>query len=142
MTNQEIIERVRNAKKGRCIHLTKVKPLGNGIVKESEMVIRLGVNYQNLSMNEGRVTGGLKWGHWVEGLENLVLEHKGQYYLRITSKTPEHPEDGADVVSTRYLKGSKILSKEDVIAEVGSKPLEGRAAPVYNIKFENIVSIG
>ena len=84
LTNQEIIERVRNAKKGRYTHLTKVKPLGNGIVKESEMVIRLGVNYQNLSMNEGRVTGGLKWGHWVEGLENLVLEHKGQYYLRVT----------------------------------------------------------
>lgn len=55
---------------------------------------------------------------------------------------PEHPEDGADVVFTRYLKGSKVLSKEDVIAEVGDKVLQGSGAPVYNIKFENIVSIG
>ena len=142
MTNQEIIEKIKAARKGSYIKLTKIKDLGRGITKESDMVIRLGVRYSNLAMNAGKETGSLKWGHWVEGLENLVLEHKGNYYLRVTSKTPENPDEGADVVATRYLKGSKALTKEMVLSEVGESVFKGSGAPVYNIKFENIVSIG
>lgn len=142
MTNQEIINKVLQAKKGRYIKLTKVKDLGNGARKESDMVIRLGVSYAKMGINEGRETGGLKWGHWIDGLEGLVLEHKGNYYLRVTSTDPAHPDSGADVVATRYLVNGQPASKEQVIALVGEKPLSGSGSPVYNVKFENIVSIG
>ena len=142
MTNQEIIAKVLEAKKGRYISLCKAKDLGEGVVKETDMVIRLGVSYANMSINEGKQTGGLKWGKWVEGLENLVLEHKGNYYLRITSTTPENPESGADVIATRYLLNGQIISREDAIAIVGEKKMSGNASPVYNIKFENILRLG
>ena len=142
MTYQEIIDKIKEAKKGSYIKLTKVKDLGEGVVKESDMVIRLGVSYANMAINKDRITQPLKWGHWVEGLENLVLEHKGQYYLRITSKDPEHPESGADVIATRYMRGDKSISKEEALQIVGEKNMSSSASSVYNIKFCNIVSIG
>lgn len=142
MTNQEILTKVMEAKRGRYISLSKCKDLGNGVVKESDMVIRLGVNYANMSINEGKQTGSLPWGHWIEGLENLVLEHKGNYYLRITSINPENPESGADVIATRYLLNGELISKESALQIVGEKKMRVSASPVYNLKFENIIRIG
>ena len=46
------------------------------------------------------------------GLENLVIEHKGNYYLRITSTDPSNPESGADVIATRYLMDGAEVSKK------------------------------
>ena len=140
MTNQEILTKLAEAKKGRYINLTKVKDLGQGIVKESDMVIRLGVAYSNMKINEDRQTGQLPWGHWVEGLENLVIEHKGNFYLRISSTDPANPESGADVVATRYLKDGAEITKHDVLTLVGEQ--KGSASPVYNVKFENILKLG
>ena len=142
MTNQEILTRLAESKKGRYINLTKSKDLGQGIIKESDMVIRLGVAYANMQINEDRQTGQLPWGKWVEGLENLVVEHKGNYYLRITSTDPANPESGADVIATRYLMNGQEISKEQVIAIVGETKLSGSASPVYNVKFENIIKLG
>ena len=140
MTNQEILTKLAEAKKGRYINLTKVKDLGQGIVKESDMVIRLGVAYSNMKINENKQTGQLPWGHWVEGLENLVIEHKGKFYLRISSTDPANPESGADVVATRYLKDGAEITKHDVLTLVGEQ--KGSASPVYNVKFENILKLG
>ena len=142
LTNEQIIEAIKNVKKGTYLQLTKQKDLGEGIIKETDMRIRIGVSYQNLSINEGREVKNLPWGHWVEGLENLVLEHKGNYYLRITSTNPEHPDEGDDVLATRYIKDNETISKDEAMKIVGEKHMKGSASPVYNIKFENIVRIG
>lgn len=140
MTNQEILTKLAEAKKGRYINLTKSKDLGQGIVKESDMVIRLGVSYANMQINENRQTGSLPWGKWVEGLENLVIEHKGNYYLRITSTDPANPESGADVIATRYLMNGVEVTKQEVRALIGEE--KGGASPVYNVKFDNILKLG
>ena len=106
------------------------------------MVIRLGVAFANMGINKDRETGGLPWGRWVEGLENLVIEHKGKYYLRISSTNPEHPETGADVIRTTYVRGDEILDKEQALDIVGEKAMKTSASPVYNVKFENIIRVG
>lgn len=142
MTNQEILAKLAQVKKGRYINFTKIKDLGNGIIKESDMVIRLGVAYANMKINANRETGPLPWGKWVEGLENLVVEHKGKYYLRITSTNPANPGSGADVIATRYLLNGQEISKEQVIAMIGEEKLATKPSPVYNVKFENIIRIG
>lgn len=142
MTNQEILTKLAEIKKGSYIKLTKKKDLGEGVTKESDMVIRLGVSYANLAANEGKQTGSLPWGHWVEGLENLVVEHKGNYYLRITSKNPEDVEHSSDVIATRYLLNNAEISKEAAVAIVGEKKFESKPSMVYNIKFENILALG
>lgn len=142
MTNQEILNALTEVKKGRYISLCKKKDLGEGIVKESDMVIRLGVNYANMSVNANHETGSLPWGHWVSGLENLVVEHKGNYYLRVTSTNPENLESGADVIATRYIKDGREISKEEAITIIGEKKITSKPSIVYNIKFENIIRIG
>lgn len=142
MTNQEIMAKVIEAKKGRYVSLTKMKDLGSGVVKETDMVIRLGVSYANMSINADKQTGSLPWGKWVEGLENLVIEHKGNYYLRVSSTTPENPDSGADVIATRYLLNGEEISRMDALSIVGEKKMSGNASPVYNLKFENILRLG
>lgn len=134
MTNQEILNKMGNVKKGRYVSLKKKKDLGEGIEKISDLVIRLGVEFANMKINEGREVGSLPWGHWVEGLEGLVIEHKGNYYLRVTSS---YSNNGKSI----YLKDGQEISKEAVIALLGEKKVLGQAADVYNIKFENILEL-
>ena len=142
MNAQEILQKLQNTKKGTYVSLTKVKDLGNGITKESDMRIRVGVSYKNLKVNQEKETQSLPWGKWVEGLENLVVEHKGNYYLRITSTNPGDLENSNDVIATRYIKNGVEISKEEVISEIGEKKLVSNPSMVYNIKFENIIRIG
>ena len=135
MNNQEILNKLNNIKKGRFISLKKKKDLGEGITKISDLVIRLGVEYANMQINEGRQVGSLPWGHWVEGLEGLVIEHKGTYYLRVASSYSNNNK------SYYYLNGKEI-SKEEVINLLGEKKLHTGNPDVYNIKFQNIIQLG
>lgn len=153
MTNKEIIAKILEAKKGRYINFTKEKDLGEGVRKETDMKIRLGVNYSNMKINKDKEVGPLPWGHYLPGLENLVIEHTKvdkktgetigpNYYLRISSCTPEHPDSGADVIATRYYKDGVEITKAEALAIVGEKKMESHASAVYNVKFENIIKIG
>ena len=154
MTNDEIIAKVKEAVKGRYINFTKEKDLGEGYRKVTDMVIRLGVDYSHMKINAEKETGSLPWGHWVPGLQNLVIEHTKvdkktgeylgtSYYLRISSCTPEHPDSGADVIATRYYDAQgREVSKEEVVSVIGEKKMESHASAVYNVKFENIIKIG
>lgn len=141
MENIDILNKLATVKNGRYISLTKSKDLGNGVSKISKMVLRKGIKAGNTSLYAEHKPGPLPWGHWVEGLENLVIEHKGNYYLRVTSKTPEDPENGADVISTEYILNGMVISKEEATSIVGEKKMNGTAAPFYNIKFANILEI-
>ena len=142
MNAQEILQKLKNTKKGTYVSLTKVKDLGNDIIKESDMRIRVGVNYKNLKANKNKEIQPLPWGKWVKGLENLVVEHKGNYYLRITSTNPNDLEKASDVIATRYIQNGKEISKEEVINQIGEKKLTSNPSIVYNIKFDNIIRIG
>lgn len=142
MTNQQILQKLANVKKGRYISLTKKKDLGQGIIKESDMRIRLGITFANMKVNENKEIGSLPWGQWVEGLENLVVEHKGNYYLRITTTNPNDLESANDVIATRYIKDGELISKEEVVSLIGEKKLISKPSLVYNIKFDNILRLG
>ena len=135
MENQQILNALKNHKKGTYVNLTKTKDYGNGLIKETDMVIRLGVSFQNMKVNEGRTVGSLPWGNWVEGLENYVIEHKGNYYLRV-SNTNSH------IAKSKYLLNNVEVSKDVAETLVNPKKLASKASDVYNIKFENIVKIG
>ena len=140
MTNQEILNKLAEVKKGKYISLKKKKDLGENILGEkitkiSELVIRLGVDYANMKVAEGKVVGSLPWGNWVEGLEGLVIEHKGNYYLRVASSYANNGK------ATYYLNDQQI-TKEEVVQMIGEKKVESKALDVYNIKFENIIALG
>lgn len=142
MTNQEILNKLGEVKKGRYISLKKKKDLGEGVVKISDLVIRLGVDYANMKINENRETPiqPLKWGNWVEGLEGLVIEHTNKqgekhYYLRVASSYSNNTK-------TSYLLNGVEISKEEVINKIGEKKITSSNPDVYNIDFLNILTIG
>lgn len=135
MTNEQIIEKLLNAKRGQYVSLKKEKDLGNGVKKITDMVIRLGVDYANMKVNEGRQTGSLPWGHWVEGLEGYVIEHKGNYYLRVASSY-------SNTTKSVYLLNGKEVGKEVVEGLIPTSKLKTSESDVYNIKFGNIIQLG
>lgn len=139
METNEILKVLKSKRKGTYSSLTKIKDFGNGVVKETEMTIRLGVDYSKLSSNEGRQTGSLPWGKWVEGLENYVIEHtdkKGNHnmYLRVTSS-------GSHISKSKYLLNGQEVDKSVVESMIGSKKLESKESEVYNINFKNITKL-
>lgn len=134
MTNQEVFERIKEIRKGRFVALRKKKDLGGGVTKVSDMVIRLGVDYSKMKINEGRQTGSLPWGHWVPGYEQLVIEHKGVYYLRVASSYSKHGK------AAYFLNGMEI-SRDHAASIVGEKKMESKSLDVCNIKFENLIDI-
>lgn len=160
MTHEEIINAIREVVKGRYFNITKRKDVGNGIVKETDMRVRLGVRTSHMSIYENKEVGQRAWGHYVKEFGNLVVEDTlkdkktkepvkdengnviKKYYLHVVSCTPEHPESGADVVATRYYKDDKEISFEEAVEAVGAKKLEDSKAVMYDIKFENLVKIG
>lgn len=137
MTNEEIIQTMLSKKKGQYVSLKKEKDLGNGVKKITDMVIRLGVDYANMKVNEERTTPiqPLKWGHWVEGLEGYVIEHKGQYYLRVASSY-------SNTTKSIYLLNGVEVGDEVVSELVAPYKLASKPSDVYNIKFENIIQLG
>lgn len=139
METNEILKILKSKRKGTYSSLTKIKDFGNGVVKETEMTVRLGVDYSKLSSNEGRQTGSLPWGKWVEGLENYVIEHtdkKGNHnmYLRVTSS-------GSHISKSKYLLNGQEVDKSVVESMIGPKKLESKESEVYNINFKNITKL-
>ena len=137
MTNQEIIDAMMSKKRGQYVNLKKEKDLGNGVKKITDMVIRLGVDYANMKVNENRETeiGSLPWGKWVEGLEGYVIEHKGNYYLRVASSY-------SNTTKSIYTLNGIEVSKEQIENLVAPSKLNSKPSDVYNIKFENIIQLG
>ena len=88
----ELVKQIKtNRQTGQNLRLSwkreaKTYKTANVIVeKQTLAVIRLGVNYENMSVNAERETGPLPWGQWVKGYEHFLIEHKGMYYLAITT---------------------------------------------------------
>jgi len=100
------------------------------------MVIRLGVDYSKMKVNEGRETeiGSLPWGKWVEGLEGYVIEHKGNYYLRVASSY-------SNTTKSIYTLNGVEVGDEIVNELVAPSKLASKPSDVYNIKFSNIISL-
>lgn len=135
MEKQQILNKVKDLKKGAYVSLVKTKDLGAGVLKITNMVIRLGVEYSHMKANLNKVCGSLPWGNWLTNYEGLVIEHKGQLYLRVANSYTQNSS------SEYYYNGSKV-SKEFVISLIGEKKLASKPSDVYCIKFDNIIKIG
>jgi len=134
MTTNEILDKVLTIHKGSWVKLIKSKDLGQGIIKYTQMTIRLGVIYSHIKrVGKEPSTGGgkLPWGEWF--IDNLVISHKGVLYLRVANAFTKNTKSW-------YLKDGKEISKAMVVELVGEE--KSSESAVYNIKFQNIISLG
>ena len=100
VSKEEFVEILKNTQPTE-IHLLsytdpKLKKTGNPfknekVIKSTEGDFMFGCSFkerveekldQKGLIDENYEVGSLPWGKWVEGAENKVIEHKGEYYMR------------------------------------------------------------
>ena len=149
-------------------------PLANAnVVKLTKAVLQFGYSYENAVNNriekinsyidendmfDGEIvydiiekpnfkSESLPWGKWVEGFENKILEHKGEYYARFYEKKNDHRE-------VYYLVNGELATEEEVAiikqftpksysnrqAEVGIEDYADQVKP-RTYKFSSIVGL-
>ena len=133
--NREDILNIINTKRNGTIELVKTKDFGKGIIKETSMTVELGVEYRTLveaKEYESKTSHSLPWGHWLEGYENLIIEHKDSYYLRVANP---------NVTGSRYVIDGVETDPETAEKLIPASKLKSSESVIYNIKFENIKEI-
>lgn len=135
METKKAFDAINGIKKGRYVSLVRKKEYKQGVTKITKDTVRLGVDYSNMKINAGRETGSLPWGHWVKGYEGLVIEHKGNNYLRVTSSYSGN-------ASSRFFMDGAEISASEAAAIIGDKEAHPSARDVFDVKFDNIVSLG
>ena len=132
---KEDVLNIINEKRNGTIELVKIKDFGKGIIKETTMTVELGVEYKTLveaKEYEAKEKHSLPWGHWLEGYENLIIEHKDAYYLRVANPK---------TVGSRYVVNGVETDPEAAEKLIAPSKLKSSESVIYNIKFENIKQI-
>lgn len=132
----------------------KSKNNGDLILKDTFATVRKGVEYKNIKhvqeilMSKGQykidpITGkpevfseGMSWGNWVDGYEGLLIENKGEVYVRLYT-SPNKP-------NSKYFLNGKEISKDE-LKELGvmQKSYWSKYEPTdcMTVKIKNIKEI-
>lgn len=152
MKLDELLTVLETIKKGAYVSITKRKDYGKGVTKITRMRTRIGCDYSKMKhviekriesqtigrdMSDGTTGGSLPWGNWVVGLEKLIIEHKGNYYLRIA----ECYTKGVASKHSQYYYNGEPVSKDSIVDKVAPSKLKTYASDVYTIKLDDIISI-
>lgn len=132
---KEDVLKIIDSKRNGTIELVKIKDFGKGIIKETTMTVELGVEYRTLleaKEYDSKERHPLPWGHWLEGYENLIIEHKDAYYLRVANPK---------TVGSKYLVEGVETDPETAEKLIAPSKLKSSESVIYNIKFENIKQI-
>ena len=74
------------------------------LVKVTEAIVRTGVAYENMSINQDTETGELPWGEWT--VFPYLIQHKGQWYFRLYVK------GDSPMTVTYFVDGAKVTKDE------------------------------
>lgn len=108
--------------------------------------VRYGVDYANMSAVKSGIAAGtrgevesLPWGQWREGYEGLVIDHKGQEYVRFAAGTFANMKR-----SSSYLLNGKPATQADIEPLcLASEFRDNDETPtVFNVKPGTITAIG
>jgi hypothetical protein len=149
--NINLIKEVLKTRKGSNLSVLINKPLkvkkvhsGNKVEKQTKLVIRGGIEYDNIgAVQEGRENGtlpsqpqSLPWGTWSE--YPVHIEHKGTDYVRF------YPASGLSFqpVTTYFLNGIEVdKSQVETICMASEFPNRSDEPLCYTIKAENVRDI-
>ena len=156
MEKQEFLNTLSTIKNGHyCIMQWESQPhvlkafKGSKVQKISTGVVRIGVAYNNIAEIQTRTatTGAepssLPYGHYVDGLENILIEHKDNFQVRITKAKNMKRIKGGDYVpqkaEVQWLLDGVLTTKEELVnAGVISASESANDSPIFNVKLENI----
>lgn len=157
MTKHEIIRTVETVKKGtfvRIVYQTELpltaaaKRSGHVIIKHTEKVVRLGVNYGNIAtVQEAEAVRTepkreyTPWCHWE--IEDILAKHntKDDYYLSFATVNGI----GHHTKSTYFMNGSTVALNEVMDSELVLPSYfkgTGEAPAVQKVNINNIIQLG
>lgn len=154
MKLQELLSTIETIKKGSYCHIEYASyPKPNAankdkvITKLVKATIRIGVDYSNLEVikemrkekifDETMDYNKLPYGEWF--MPHYIIKHNGDYQLRITRTNGVN-----HYASVKYLVNGQEIDKEQLRALEIMQPSywNSKDTMVYNVKIENIVSLG
>ena len=131
------------------------KKAGHSVVKITTATARKGITYKNLGAVQRRleekVANGemtkeealnykphLSWGQWKKGFENLLLEHKGNDYLRLYTSPNKS--------KVRWMVDGVEMTKDEVkatgfVLDSYWKEKDTKDRDCYDVKVANIQAI-
>lgn len=149
-----IADRLVSVPAGQFVGVSWVRPMKTRkgveavITKSVRSTVMVGANHDNRqAVIEARANGeapsenqGLPWGSWVEGLENRVIEHKGNLYVRLY---PVQNKDGSPrSCKTIYRMNGKIVTKAMIEALcLASEFAESKSFTCYTLGEKNLRSV-
>lgn len=148
MEEKILNQKLQNVKGGRYVKMTfeSIKEPTEAfkdciIEKITTGVFRLNIKYANLKVNEGKTEFRKLSGEWVENMENLIFESKGNRKLRIyTTNNKKHKRRTKwllNGVETTY----EYLVKKGILQEKDQKN-NGKPVPCFWVKLEHVINIG
>lgn len=134
---EKIQEILKTIKKGSFINIqyqTKPKLAKKfadiELLKRTSGCYRVGIKYANLGENKEKITGPLSYGTYF--LENYIIEHKGNYYLRVYT-TKNHKS------KSKFFVNGVETSRKEVEETFNYK--SSQPTLCFNINLDNIISI-
>lgn len=122
MNTQKLVATLSTKKNGSWFNMRWVsdvklsasaKKMGVTAYKITEAQVRKGINYTHqksvqmkVESGEKQLTHELPWGNWKEGYDNLIIEHKGNDYVRLYL--------GANNPKVKYVLNGKEVTKKEL----------------------------
>lgn len=143
LTTQErtVLNQILEKRKGTYMKICSKKDLVplkkyedefNNPYKLSTYLCRYGVRVQNMNSYKDKEVKELPWGQYVSGYEGILIEHKGNYYVRVvTSGTKARP-------TTEYVGLDLSADKEKFRTGTFEKK---ENTNVFCINLKNIVRV-
>ncbi len=122
--SMELTTPVKMLKKSRTTKIAFDDAFKGQVFKTYQEVGNFNVSYENAVNNQRKredveqdekfVANSLPWGEWVEGGENKVLTHKGEFYLRYyTGMSANSKKDKKTVY--HYANGEELTQREMMV---------------------------
>ena len=124
------------------------------IVKFARGQFQVGFSYENAVNNRGEkeqgapidfVAAPLRWGSWVEGQVNKLIEHKGELYLRFYGLQGGKVEDlyfiGGKPANAEQVEFTKQCTERGEVKTQAAAGLTENQVIARSVKISNIVGI-
>ena len=155
----KILDESKGSKIATLTYLSSIsgtkKLVGGNATKRVHTQVMLGWGYENSVNNRLQAQGDertfvaekLPYGEWVKGMENKVIMHKGEFYMRAykmnnAKYVVEYFVNGipATAAQVSLIKAKEAAAKKPSNTQASEGLVENQVRP-FNVKFENILEL-
>lgn len=158
-TLMQILDKSNGSKIATVTYISSISGtknlVGGNATKRVHTQVMLGWSYENSVNNRLQAQGDartfvaekLPYGDWVKGMENKVILHKGEFYMRAykmnnAKSIVEYFVNGVPATATQValLKAKEAAAKKPSNTQSAEGLFVNQVRP-FNIKFDNVLEL-